>query len=272
MEMGLNSAARRADEHRVAELRFVLILIIFRCILDKKEASKLKRKISATRIATNTTESIWIDTVKKCPVCHTAHSGTNLNAFLISKELSIDPLFPKKHTLLYVIYLCEACEGIFLSLYAREESSRTSEFLLIDSVPKITQAKEFDSRIQNVSPRFIKIYSQAQKAEEEKLDEIAGMGYRKALECLIKDYLIQIVHKDPETVINTFLGKCITDMVDNPYVKKVAEKCAWVGNDFSHYLNERDEGLQTLKDLIDATVYWVCMECVTLEAEAISRK
>ena len=36
---------------------------------------------------------------------------------------------------------------------------------------------------------FLTIYNQSLSAEDNNLDQIAGIGYRKALEFLIKDYL-----------------------------------------------------------------------------------
>lgn len=56
------------------------------------------------------------------------------------------------------------------------------------SEPISPSCKEFDSEIQEISPSFVKIYNQALAAEELNLSEIAGMGYRKSLEFLIKDF------------------------------------------------------------------------------------
>ena len=43
----------------------------------------------------------------------------------------------------------------------------------------------------SVQSRFIKTYLQSLEAESYGLDELAGMGYRKAIEYLVKDWAIQ---------------------------------------------------------------------------------
>ena len=47
---------------------------------------------------------------------------------------------------------------------------------------------------------------------------IAGMGYRKALEYLIKDYIIYINPDKESEVKSMLLGKCINDLVENPKI------------------------------------------------------
>lgn len=53
-------------------------------------------------------------------------------------------------------------------------------------------AREFSDTIKEVSPQFCDIYNQAYAAEQMGLGQITGVGYRKALEFLIKDYLISL--------------------------------------------------------------------------------
>lgn len=43
-----------------------------------------------------------------------------------------------------------------------------------------------------VSPQFVEIYNQAKAAESFQLDQITGLGLRKALEFLIKDLEVLI--------------------------------------------------------------------------------
>lgn len=56
----------------------------------------------------------------------------------------------------------------------------------------------FSEEIKRISPRFIKVYEQSMIAEENELDEIDGVGLRKALEILVKDYLID---KSPDDAV-----------------------------------------------------------------------
>ena len=59
---------------------------------------------------------------------------------------------------------------------------------LVNSYPKVPELHQFDENIKKLSSNFCEIFNQAYVAELMKLNEIAGIGYRKALEFLIKDY------------------------------------------------------------------------------------
>ena len=112
--------------------------------------------------------------------------------------------------------------------------------------------------IESISPEFIATYCEASEAEERKLYRIAGPGYRRALEFLIKDYLIRKLPTEEEKIRRTLLGPCIRDYVDEPTLKKIAERAAWLGNDEVHYAR-RWEGktLSDLKRAIDLAVRWI---------------
>lgn len=57
-----------------------------------------------------------------------------------------------------------------------------------------------------VSPNFKTVFCQASVAEATALDQIAGVGYRKALEFLIKDYCIVEDPSAGESVTKEALG------------------------------------------------------------------
>ncbi|MFR1104049.1 MAG: hypothetical protein ACLSD3_04445 [Acutalibacteraceae bacterium] len=232
----------------------------------------MKKTLKARYLPSDRIKSIAVDSVKKCPLCHSVHSGTVLNAYLLDKTIQ-SGFHSFDYEFLYVVHLCEACDSIFIGIYSSEKEMYGDQpFEFYSAFPSTSERKEFDERILKMSPRFVEIYNQSQKAEQSELTEICGMGYRKALECLIKDYLLNVKKMGEEEVLSMQLGACIANKVDNPLIKKVAQKCAWLGNDFSHYVNKHNEGIETLKALIDATVYWICMECVTAESDLISRK
>jgi hypothetical protein len=66
---------------------------------------------------------------------------------------------------------------------------------LYQSVPTEPNDVEFSQIIRGISPDYCEIYNQAHKAEQANLELVAGPGYRKALEFLIKDYLLR-THTD----------------------------------------------------------------------------
>ena len=60
--------------------------------------------------------------------------------------------------------------------------------------------KEFSEIIKTISPQFSIIYNQAYFAEQNKLNQITGVGYRKALEFLMKDYAIKNNPSEEESI------------------------------------------------------------------------
>lgn len=98
------------------------------------------------------------------------------------------------------------------------------------------------------------------------LDQICGVGYRKALEFLIKDYLISKETDDQvkDNIKNKFLNNCIQENVQNDNIKNVAKRAVWLGNDETHYIRQwADKDVNNLKQLIDLTVRWIENEIET---------
>ncbi len=125
--------------------------------------------------------------------------------------------------------------------------------------------RAFDEHIHNVSPRFVKIYNQAAQAEARGLDDLVGIGYRKALEFLIKDYLIfQSPEKTDAIKATKQLGTVINNFVTDPNLKEIASRTTWLGNDETHYVREWvDKDIDDLKQLMQLTLYWVSSSLLT---------
>jgi hypothetical protein len=126
------------------------------------------------------------------------------------------------------------------------------------------QKKIFSNEIKKISPSFEKIFNEASFAEQNNLMEICGVGYRKGIEFLIKDYLIKNNPLLEEEIKKTFLGACIKDYVADARIKKVSARAVWLGNDETHYIRKWEtHTLQDLKKLIDLVVHWIEMEEIT---------
>jgi len=124
--------------------------------------------------------------------------------------------------------------------------------------------KVFSTSITETSSDFSIIYNEAFSAEQENLNEICGVGYRKALEFLIKDYVIQKNENEKEKILKMKLGNCIKTYVSDQRIKTVAKRAAWLGNDETHYIRKWEtKNLQDLKKLIELTVHWIEMEKLT---------
>lgn len=120
-------------------------------------------------------------------------------------------------------------------------------------------SEPFSPIIQDLSAQFVKIYNEAFCAEQMRLMEICGVGYRKALEFLIKDYVIQGKPQiDQEAIKKMQLMQCIESFVENDNIKKVAKRAVWLGNDETHYVKKWEEkDVQDLKGLIRLTIWWI---------------
>lgn len=103
---------------------------------------------------------------------------------------------------------------------------------------------------------FLKIYTQAYSAESNELNEIAGIGYRKALEFLIKDYAQHLKGDEKDKIIKMPLLQVIKAYLgDDKRLVDIASRAAWLGNDESHYLKKwLDRDVSDLKKVIILTL------------------
>lgn len=215
---------------------------------------------------------ISVNEPEKCPCCKHSLKPSVLHKELIANNNS--------ELSLYVMYLCTHCYTPFICKFTNlmkspNTSSRYAYFsdtlALIE--PNTFSKANFDKCINELSPDFVNIYNQALHAEYLQLDQISGIGYRKALEFLIKDFLIKHEEKDDTKVKSTALGNCINTMIDNPQLKTVASRATWLGNDQTHYEQKyTNNDINDLKRLIELSVHWISMIYLTDEAKLIEKK
>ena len=118
--------------------------------------------------------------------------------------------------------------------------------------------------IQKLSNDFCNIFAEAHKAEQHKLSLVAGPGYRKALEFLIKDYVIALKPDDKDKIEKMMLGNCLATYVEDDKIKQTAKRAAWLGNDETHCVRKwEDKDVNDLKKLISLTRHWIEMEQLT---------
>ena len=136
----------------------------------------------------------------------------------------------------------------------------------IDFIPHKVCFTPASESIAKLSPSFAEIYKQSQLAENSNLLEICGMGYRKALEFLIKDYLIKN-SESKDKVLNETLNQSI-QRIASEQIKTVAERVAWLGNDQTHYIKKHtDKDLSDLKLFLDTVIKYIELELNYLAAK-----
>ena len=203
-----------------------------------------------------------IDEPSECPMCHHGLKPHVLSA-VYYKYCEADT--NKERIYEACLYRCTRCDNIFFAQYEHGMGGRP-----VRTAPQVSQAKIFSEEISKLSPPFVKIYNQAADAENSGLDEICGMGYRKALEFLIKDYLISNQQNDQATIERMELGNCIANKVSFEPLKITASRAAWLGNDFAHYKRRfEDCDIALMKALIDISVRWIEAELITARAACI---
>jgi hypothetical protein len=130
----------------------------------------------------------------ECPMCHAnIHIEPYFNEGNIRNyNNEIDSL---NNDSIQLIFRCPKCFTLFVSTFSVHYNAGDS-YWLDGSYPQIPQKLEFEDEIRALSPLFVETYEQSNTAEARKLDQIAGCGYRRSLEFLIKDYCIDFLKMD----------------------------------------------------------------------------
>lgn len=227
----------------------------------------VKRKLDFRKSGASRSYLGDFDEPSFCPMCKHAIKPQEL--YLSTFEDEDDNHF------LSVFYLCKHCYQTFIVLHkcnTRDHGGSytySSEFLY--SAPNRFAAKEFDDSINKLSPQFVKIYNQSLAAETMDLDEIAGLGYRKALEFLIKDFCIHLRSDEEEKIKKLPLAQCINTYISSPEIKTLASRAAWIGNDEAHYVRKQeDRDVSDMKKFITAAVYFIGMVLITEDAAGMA--
>ena len=171
--------------------------------------------------------------------------------------------------LLASIFLCNSCKNFIYTLSV-PVLYKTNSYIIAKTYPPIIENAKISNAIENLSPNFSKIFNQAVTAESSGLDEICGVGYRKSLEFLIKDFAIHKYPDKKETIENMPLGPCINAYCDNEKIKTLSIACAWIGNDETHYVRKHEGySINELKAFIKAVITYIDSELSFEEAEQL---
>lgn len=203
-----------------------------------------------------------IDRVDECPICHTV-----IEPILLSSIFYPDKDNDAKRTGI-CLYRCNCCFNAFMVQYDLIKSSCAVPLCV---APTTVSSKEFSQQINILSPNFVKIYNQAYKAEQLGLYEICGVGYRRSIEFLIKDYAIHNATDEAtkDSIRAASLSVCVRQYIESDKLKVIASRAVWLGNDHAHYNKLFDEyTLDDLKRFICAAVNWI--DFMILAEEALS--
>ena len=197
-----------------------------------------------------------------CPVCKRACEVAPMGTSVLFPEHGNE-----SEKRLQIMFRCprQGCGSLFILEYSARLDDRYNYYFVASAVyPQTPVDAEIADGIADISPNFAKILNQSLAAESHNLDQIVGIGLRKALEFLVKDYCVH-KHPEKETEIKAcFLGQCITEYVTDPNIQNCAKRAAWLGNDETHYSRVWTEhDIQDLKILIRLTQNWISNELLT---------
>ncbi|EOJ20315.1 DUF4145 domain-containing protein [Enterococcus faecalis] len=135
---------------------------------------------------------------------------------------------------------------------------------------------DISSEIQEKFPEFVKIMKQSQEAEDANLDQLAGMGYRKALEFLVTDFLLEYPQegasedwlKNPKTSLSSKIAK-----LPKERTKNLSKAISFIGNDETHYSKRHPEqDVKSIKMFLKALISDIENEIAYQEAEKFLQK
>ncbi|MBR8701673.1 MULTISPECIES: DUF4145 domain-containing protein [unclassified Fusobacterium] len=227
----------------------------------------MNRELIKIRTSTGLDYFLEIEKPNICPKCKTGifpildtYSGITHNK--LSEEIFT------------VIFLCPNCQEHFVTNYKIIYDNQKQYTINIGYSMNKAIDKDIPNNIKTLSPKFVEIYEQALTAHENGLNELVGIGLRKSVEFLVKDYLIDAQHLPQKEVEQMFLQNAIQKLEDNN-LTSLAEKIAWLGNDESHYVRkhiEIDNPIDSILRFIKVLYTYLSHKLIVLEASKIKKK
>lgn len=201
--------------------------------------------IQKPKLQTNST-CYFSNTYQKpstCPFC-----GIETDAITTSVQTT---RYKNGRVLYLVSYECTHCQNSFVALYEKLKSADREALQYIEVLPHPT-GKELHQGLSIISPRFVEVHKEAEGAEQYGFFDLAAIGYRKALEILVKDYAIAILGKSKEEVEKKKLEVAIGTYLQQKELLKTADVVRILGNDHTHYKEKYPEHeFPTLKRYYD---------------------
>lgn len=172
---------------------------------------------------------------------------------------------------IYITLQCPGCEHFWVEEYlATLNGTNHYDLAHVDVKPKLASDVPISNDIEIISPIGKEIYLQALKAEQEKLNHIAGIGFRKSLEFLIKDFVILLNESDKIKIEKMQLKQVIEKYIDDEDLKTVALASTYIGNDEGHYFRKNpDKDISDLKKYIHGFIYFLEKKLTFLDAQEL---
>lgn len=189
-----------------------------------------------------------------CPNCGVSNNPiTKVEAYIDNNDERIG----------FFTHFCNSCRKFHFSIQKLVLDGSDKSPKLFCLYPNEEEKRQFHKLVEELSPRFVNVYHQAQMAEQNEAYTIAGMGYRAALEILIKDYALNSLQDDKNKIAKMKLADCIAhyfkgDTEDDVALFNSADVVRIFGNDFAHWECPEDfseqESIVYIKSYLDIFV------------------
>lgn len=133
-------------------------------------------------------------------------------------------------------YQCTSCAQKFVVLYERNNDELS--YLDIWAHPS---GEALPPCFEKISSRFVEVHKEAQAVELMGYTDLASMGYRKALEIIVKDFAINVLGEPEDTVSKKPLADAIGIYLHQDSLMKTADVVRILGNDHVHYQEKYPE-------------------------------
>jgi hypothetical protein len=148
-----------------------------------------------------------------CPLCNKHQEPSFVSAFI------------PEHQHCQIVYRCtnNKCLSFFIANYHYQYDPIISRnYEIVSLQPQNPVGITFEEEIKRLSPLFCEIYRQSYLAECNRYTQVAGCGYRKSLEFLIKDYCI---YKHPNAS-GEIKGKWLGEII-RTYIVSERKRTFW---------------------------------------------
>jgi hypothetical protein len=196
------------------------------------------------RLITVQNHAYSVEVPDACPICHRHSEIQTVIADNVDNSVSVQATFRCAYA---------GCKQFFFCYYGPKGSTA-----LLAVRPVKSNTTIFSEAVVKLSATFVSVFQEAEEASQLGLNQIAGPGYRKAFEFLIKDYAKSLAPNHAADIESKFSGVVVVEYIKDPRIQAVAKRSLWLGNDETHYLRKWTEhDVTDLVNLIKLTANWI---------------
>ncbi|WP_367376836.1 DUF4145 domain-containing protein [Lactiplantibacillus plantarum] len=173
-----------------------------------------------------------------------------------------------------MLFQCIECDRYFTQDYKIVGHLDPLETRTLPTLHRpFTNYPDFLKKINTVSPKFVEIYKQCIQAKNNELVELTGIGLRRAIEFLVKDYGIFMLDYSEtdltkEKISKDSLYNAIQDVFkDDTFIFDLIDESRWIGNNKTHYTDTSDDdSINEMFDFIEAAANLIVAKFTSLKA------